>query len=126
MGAQATEALMRQMREQRMAWLDLAPGKRLRVIRPTEVEMARYMDNPLGQIQVVLEQVSRFVVDWEGITGADLLGPAMGAADPVPFDPALWAAVVADRSDWLMLAAARINELATTHVRTVQAARKNS
>lgn len=94
--------LITRLREQRMKWVDLAgePGKRVRIIRPTESELAQHFFKD-GRLVVGIEEVKRFVVEWDGFTEADFLGAAVGSSDPLPFDAALWAEVVADHVKWV-------------------------
>ena len=122
----AANTLVARLREQRMKWVDLADedGKRVRIIRPTETELGSLFKG--GQLSIGLEEVKRFVVDWEGITEADLLGPAIGAADAVPFDAALWAEVVADKVRWVRQLAQDILDHAVSHRLAADQDSKNS
>ena len=125
MGTAATNLAAR-LREQRMKWVDLADqdGKRVRIIRPTETELGTLFKG--GHLFVGIEEVKRFVVDWEGFTEADLLGPAIGAADPVPFDAALWAEVVADKVRWVRQLAQDILDHVVSHRLAADEDAKNS
>lgn len=118
--------LIARLREQRMKWVELAalPGKRVRIIRPTESELPEFFQG--GRLTVGLEQVKRFVVDWEGFTEADLIGAALGASDPVPFDPTLWAEVVADQSTWVRQLAQDLLDHVVAHRVAAAADEKNS
>lgn len=110
--------LIKQLREARMLWVDLpAEGQRLRIIRPTEVELMQHFVKD-GRITAGVEQVQRFVVDWSGITSADILGGALGSSDPLPFDAALWSEVVSDRLEWVSLAAQALVKLISDHQKT--------
>jgi hypothetical protein len=94
--------LIARIREQRMKWVDLQgePGKRVRIIRPTETEQSLHFFKD-ERLVVGVEQVRQYVVDWEGFTEADLLGAAVGASDPVPFSPEIWAEIVSDKARWV-------------------------
>lgn len=118
--------LITRLREQRMTWVELAalPGKRVRIIRPTETELAEFFQG--SRLTVGLEQVKRYVVDWEGFTEADLIGAALGASDPVPFDAALWAEVVADQSAWVRQLAQDLLDHVLAHRVAAAADEKNS
>lgn len=86
-------ALLAKMAEQRAAWCDLGDGLRVQYRRPPEVELPRLAGG------VRLEHVEAYACGWEGFTEATLLGAAVGASDPVPFTPELWAAWVRDHAD---------------------------
>jgi hypothetical protein len=119
--------LITQLRAQRQTWVDLAPGKRVQIIRPAESEIGDFFRVTNGDRSMVcgLDQVAKFVTGWDGITEADLLGAAVGASDAVPFDAALWAEVVADRSDWLKLVAAALLDAIVRHFDQKAEAEKN-
>jgi hypothetical protein len=95
-----SELLIRQMREQRMSWVDLGEGKSVRIIRPSQLEMMRYLLKDKN-IVVEFDDVMRFCVDWRGFTQADLLGAAVGSADPVGFDIGLWRELSSEHAPWL-------------------------
>lgn len=109
-----TAQLIRQLREQRMRWIELPEGKRVRIIRPTEVEMVRTLLKG-GMLSVDVEEVKRFVVDWDGFTEATLLGAGVGGPDPVPFTSELWAEVIGDRTEWVRTVAEAILDLVVAH-----------
>ena len=117
--------LITRLREQRMKWVELAalPGKRVRIIRPTETELPEFFQG--GRLTVGLDHVKRYVVDWEGFTEADLIGAALGASDPVPFDAALWAEVVADQSTWVRQLAQDLLDHVVAHRVAAAADEKN-
>jgi hypothetical protein len=92
--------LIKQLREQRMTWVELEPGKEVRTIRPTEVDLVSHFSKGKS-LSMGFEEAAKYVVDWRGITEADLLGSAVGSADPVPFTKELWAEVAADKLDWV-------------------------
>lgn len=118
--------LIKQLRERRMVWVELdLPGKRVRLIRPTEVELAQHFIKD-GIVSVGIEEVKRFTVDWSGFTEADLLGAAIGSSDTVPFSSDLWAEVVSDRVDWVRSLAHKLLELSIQHRTTAEADSKNS
>ena len=120
----ASEALLRQFREQRMAWLDVAEGKRLRLIRPNEEQMGRGIVVG-GAISIGHEEAKRFVVDWSGYTQADFLGAAVGSSDPLPFSPELWAEYVADNTELYKLVAQKLLDMCLEHISARVQDRKN-
>lgn len=87
------QRLIASLRNARLSWFEVTPGKRLQIIRPTEVEMVtgRYRT----PVQILAEQV----VGWEGFTEADILGPTIGSDSPAAFDPELFAAWVSDKAE---------------------------
>ena len=121
-----SEQLIKRMREQRMKWVDIAgqPGKRVRIIRPTETEVGQYLSKG-RELVVGLEEVKRFAVDWQGYTQADLLGASIGSADAVPFHPDLWAEVVSDQAKWVRQLAQDLLDLVVAHGSAVAEDAKN-
>lgn len=119
--------LITQLRAQRQSWVDLAPGKRVQIIRPAESEIGEFLRNEDGARAMVAElaQVCKFATGWEGITEADLLGAGVGSSDAVPFAADLWAEVVADRSDWLKAVAAALLDSIVKHFEAKAQAEKN-
>ena len=105
-----SDKLIKQMREQRMAWLELQPGKSARLIRPTQIEVMRLMFKN-GTIEITLEQAQQFVVDWQGFTQADLLGASVGSSDALDFDKDLWREVSNENAKWLGDVANRLLEM---------------
>lgn len=121
-----SEQLIKRMREQRMKWVDIVgqPGKRVRLIRPTETEVGQYLSKG-RELVVGLEEVKRFAVDWQGHTEADLLGASIGSADSVPFDPDLWAEVVSDQAKWVRQLAQDLLDMVVAHGSAVAEDAKN-
>lgn len=117
------DTLLRQIVEARESWVELAPGKRVRIRRPAEAEVPAFA--AAKTTEEVVEAVARHVVGWEGVTQADLLGEAVGASDPAPFSRALWSAVSADRLAWLGSVQAGIIDALNAHHLSVAAVEKN-
>ena len=125
---------IKQLREQRMSWVDLDPvadtevpqseRKRVRIIRPTEVEIATHLVVD-GQVEVGFDAMRRFTVDWAGFSEADILGSAVGASDALPFSAAVWAEIASDRVAWVRLVSNAILESAVAHHLKKEAALKN-
>lgn len=105
-----SKIIHRQLQAARESWIDLAPGKRLKLRRPAENDMPRYFE------WVGIDLVAESLVDWEGFTEADLLGAAVGSADAVPFDAALAREVLADRADWTVTAANALVKAISDHL----------
>lgn len=120
----SAEQLIKRMRAQRMFWVELEPGKRLQLIRPTETEVTTNLFAN-GKITSDHAVCSKFAVGWEGFTEADCLGDTIGASDPVPFDSALWAELSSDRGDWVAAAGKAILEKAIERYKLREDAEKN-
>lgn len=71
------------------------------VRRPTVQEYLGYR-TPDNKIFIPVEDLSKFVTDWSGVTGTDIASSADGS--PVPFDADLFMAWVVDYPDiWTAL-----------------------
>lgn len=101
------ELLIRKLQAQREFAIEVAPGKRLTLRRPAEMEVSGLLrcdaDGRVTGIAVDLDDVKRAAVGWEGFTEADFV--VSGAADAVAFDPALFGALIDDRREWHALCA---------------------
>ena len=112
------KAILARMAEQRKHWVDLPGGKRLQFFRPQEFEFLHLVGG------VRIEHVERYACGWEGFTSADLLGPD-GGSDAVDFTPELWAAVLRDRTEYLVPAAQELSAVVTAYLAKRDAAAKN-
>lgn len=116
--------LIKRMRAQRMFWVELEPGKKVQLIRPTDNEVATELF-VAGKISTDHAICCKFAVGWSGITEADLLGESAGASDPVPFDSALWAELSSDRMEWIEKVGKALLEKAIERHKTKEEAEKN-
>ena len=108
--------LVRQLLAKRESWLDLGSGKRVLVRRPAEMQMVRFRSG------FTTEHATDCVVGWEGFTALD----AGGDSDAVlPYDSALWAAMVEDNVAWFDAVASRVIELVEQHLAAKGAASGN-
>lgn len=124
----APEQIRAQLRAARQKWVEVAPGKSVQILRPAEAELAQFLaDGAEGgrNLSVEVVHVQRFVTDWRGITEADLLGGALASDTPAPFDAALWADVVADRTDWRNTVAQALLDAIVAHFDARAAVAKN-
>lgn len=109
----------------RESWCELAPAadgkpaQRVKLRRPPQMEIARLRGG------VTQDEVLAAAVDWDGFTEADLLGPAVGASDPVPFSAEVWSAYVLDNVAALSLAAKHLQGEISAHLKRLDATRKN-
>jgi hypothetical protein len=120
-----TSLVLKQLREQRRHWVELRPAvgekpaQEVCFRRPLEAELHRFTAG------VTVDHVCEYVEDWRGFTEADLLGPAIGASDSVPFDPELWAAWVRDHVAMVRKIAEAIAEQISAHLKRTEEAAKN-
>lgn len=118
--------LIARMRAQRQSWVNVAPGKRIQIIRPHESALGEFLAPGSGNgLQADLAHVVKYTTDWEGITEADLLGATVGAADAIPFNAELWAETCADRTDWIRAVAAQLLDAIVAHQQAKADAAKN-
>lgn len=117
------ERLIAQMRAQRLSWVEVAPAadgapaKRVQITRPPENDVSSFIA-PTADGQFTMEagigHVTKYVTGWDGVTEADLVGPA-GSSDAVAFEPALWQIVVEDKLDWLRTIARALLDAILAH-----------
>lgn len=105
------KTLLARAAAQREHWADLGNGKRLRFLRPVEVEMPALLNG------VTVEHVIGCANGWEGFTEADLLGAAVGASDPLPFHVDLWSAVVRDNAAYVAAVSQAIADAVTEYLK---------
>jgi hypothetical protein len=119
--------LINQLRAQRQSWVDVAPGKRVQIMRPPESEIGSFLRVDDGRKSMVaeLDQVVKFTAGWDGITEADILGASVGGSDAVAFEADLWREMVADRGDWLKLVAQALLDAIVKHFESKAQAEKN-
>lgn len=122
----ATQRLLQQIRTQRQSWVELAPGKRVRITRPPESALLDFVaPGDTGHLVAELRHVVQYVDEWEGITEADMLGASIASEVPVPFSRTLWAELVADRRAWLRQVAQALLKAINDHELAKDAAEKN-
>lgn len=120
MSEAAARNLIERLQAQRKHWVDLGDGRKVQYMRPPEVELPRLING------VRIEHVTQYVCDWKGFSEATLLGAAVGSSDPVEFDRALWAEVVADDVKLLGVVAEALAGAATAYLAERTAVEKNS
>lgn len=112
-------SVIEQMLAQRRRYVDLGGGLRVQVQRPAEAEVGEFLRSDR------LSAARRWVVGWEGFTGATFLGAGVGSGDAVPFDAELWSHYIADHAEHLDPIVARLIELVTERAESKRAAAKN-
>lgn len=105
------------MREQ---WVDVRPGKRVKLRRPAELALSKLTAG------VEIENISAATVDWEGWTEADFLGGAVGKSDVIDFDREAWHEYLMDHAEEAGVVAKALVELIQAHFEKREAAAKNS
>jgi hypothetical protein len=118
-------SLIARMREQRERWVEVAPGKRVKIRRPAEAEYGRFARIHEASVVQMLEHVRQYVVGWEGITEADLIGTAVGSEEPVAFTAELWAELISDRVAWVQPIMDKLVEIMNAHQFSVVETEKN-
>lgn len=104
----------------RESWVD-AGRLRFKLRRPTEMELIRMRQG--DRVALGLDAIQRCVVDWQGVTEADIV--PSGASDPAPFDAALYAEWVADHPElWQPISNALYSAI-EAHARTLETETKN-
>jgi len=121
--------IVRRLRDQRRFWVEVAPGLRIRLVRPTEREAAVHLFTDSGSgspsFAVKFEDVVRHTDGWEGFTEALLLGAAVGSSDPLPFDAELWGEVAAEHLDWVSTLQRALLDKVIAHLNAQGAEAKN-
>ena len=100
-------AIIKKIREARSIWIELGDGKKIQIIRPTELQAYQkfYKNNGSGSMQFSLEfdSIKEFITAWDGFTEADILGQEIGSSDKIDYQPEFFDEVLADRLDWVPL-----------------------
>lgn len=100
-------AIIKKIREARSIWIELGDGKKIQIIRPTELQAYQkfYKNNDAGLMVFSLEfdAVKEFITAWDGFTEADILGQEIGSSDKIDYQPEFFDEVLADRLDWVPL-----------------------
>ena len=86
----------RRLQAAREKWVDVQ-GKRYKIRRPLDRDMRALFK---AGADVGESLATDYVLDWEGVTEADLL-PGVGGEDPVPFSRGAYLEWVGDRLDVL-------------------------
>lgn len=119
--------ILSRMRAQRQSWVDIAPGKRVQIMRPPEAELPDFVtttDDGRYTLHAELRHVHKYTTGWSGFTEADLIGAA-GSSDPIDFTPELWLAVVEDQLEWLRAVAQALLDAVIEHRTRREADAKN-
>lgn len=119
------------LRKRREKWVDTDEGKRVQFRRPTESEMGAHLEvrgqgeSATSTWVIRNDDVFKYVVGWEGYTEADILGAAVGASDPLPFDADLFREFALDNVDLLGKVAKGILDSILAYISEKAAVAKN-
>jgi hypothetical protein len=109
--------LARRMEREREFWVIVAPGKRIKFLRPLMDEARTFgLDFSIGV-------VCKFVRGWDGITEGDLL--SNGGAEPVEFDVGLATSLLRDHLGWAKASAEALGNELTERAKLTSTAEKN-
>lgn len=117
--ADTSADLIARLLARRERWVELEPGRELRIRRPAEADIGLYV-RAIG-----IDQLGKAVVGWSGFTEADVLGATQGSTSPVPFDQALCIELLRDRVEWVGKLADAVMDDIRAHLESREAARKN-
>lgn len=116
----AVADLIEKLAEQRRHWVEVAPGAKVRLIRPLETDFGRF------RLGVTVEHLCEYVDGWAGFSEALILGPRQGSPEVmVDFAPTLWAQLIRDRTRWVPPLAKALAKLISEHLEAQDAASGN-
>lgn len=108
----------RRMRRERELWVELAPGKRLKLRRPL-VDEARVAG------VMTVESACECLIDWEGIVESDAF-PSSGGTAALDFDLVVATNMVRDNVAWALMCMEALSKALVERVNFTKAAEKNS
>lgn len=118
----AAADLVRRILAARERWVEVDPGRALRIRRPGEADFGRFARGGAG-----VDAFAACVVGWRGVLLSDLLPDTPPGGDqPAPFAPEVVAEVLRDRADWLGTVADAVVSDIRAHLDAREAARGNS
>ena len=129
----STQALIARLQAQRTSWCELQPAAdgqpaiAVQLRRPLEAELPEYhAATQVGTMRQRLVQAAcEQAIGWRGMSEAALLGAAIGSADELPCDAALWVEIVRDRQDWLNAVAQHLMDAIHAHIQARSLEAKN-
>ena len=114
-----TADLIARLLARRERWVELEPGRRLRIRRPAEADIGAFVRS------VDADKLGQAVVGWEGFVESDALGESQGSNSALPFDQALCIELLRDRVDWMETLVDAVLASIREHVEAREAARGN-
>jgi hypothetical protein len=97
-----SEDLIKRIRAAREQWLQLDDRMAIQWRQPGWEEQARMMRGGMEQMRATVA----LVIDWRGVTQADLLPDA--APEAAPFSAEAWELLLAEHLEWLPTLMARV------------------
>lgn len=110
--------IAKRMVREREFWIDVAPGKRVRVLRPMVDEAHQFVGG------VNLEPLCRYLRGWDGIVESDLI--AGGSTEPVEFSLDIASMKLRDDIGWARRIAKAFGDAIDARSVATEAAEKNS
>ena len=108
----------RRMEREREFWVEVAPGKKIKLLRPL-MDEARSFVTDFG-----VAHVCEFLRDWDGFTEADLL--KNGGDEIVEFKLTLAAKALRDNISWAQKAAKGLSDGMSERAKATTIVEKNS
>lgn len=105
----ATDILINRLLAQRQSCVEIRPGVGLIVTRPLPSELIDFRD------ATAYTAAARWVVGWEGMTEADILGAAIGSPVPIEYSKRLADLVLPDHPDWCTRVQDRLISMVIEH-----------
>lgn len=129
----SAQVLIQRLQAQRASWCELQPATEgkpaiaVQLSRPVDAELPGFQAaRQAGTLRERLVQAAcEQATGWRGMSEAALFGAAIGSADELPFDLALWAEIVRDRQPWLDAVAVHLMDAISAHIAARSAAAKN-
>ena len=113
--------ITKRMRREREFWVEVGPGKRLKLLRPFVTDTGViYIDGKFS-LDATCELC---LVGWDGIVESDLF--ASGGAEPVDYSHALASAALRDNFAWGFAVAKGIDAALGARMKATAEAEKNS
>lgn len=119
-------SLAQRILAQRETWCELAAGRSVLLRRPAETDFGRFaaLHGP-DRSRLIVDLVCDHAVNWRGFTEATFLGDAIGASDPLDFDPDVLRLRLADNVAELEAAFAHLSQQVEQYLTQREALRKN-
>lgn len=119
MATDPASVLLQRLRAAREYVVELGDGRRLRARRPLASQLMEF------RAGLTPERLASLVIGWDGVTEADVLGPALGSQEPAAFSAEVCVEVLGDRADWMGTLAEQTLRVISEHIAAQEAAAKN-
>lgn len=120
-------SLAQRILAQRETWCELAAGRGVLLRRPAETDFGRFaaLHGP-DRSRLIVDLVCDHAVNWRGFTEATFLGDAVGASDPLDFDPDVLRLRLADNVAELDACLDHLSKAVEAYLQQREGLRKNS